>query len=326
MRRNYLVSVLISLIAMTGLTALVLRHRSLISAPPRSVNEFGPLKLGALLPWGPGDRTIYAPPDHIIPASTFYIFIAQRDLWCISDGCGLDAAQVETMGGFLEVRDIEMPGEKGAEFGFDDNRIRKKYDSVTIIGDQNAKMVGIYPNQDIHDLIPLLKQHPDVINFDLLQGVDEFGPLKVGAPAPLKPGDPTGYQRVKPTSFPYPYIPANKKFYVFSIQQDLLGAGYCAFWECKTRKYNHYNYTENYVEELGGWFSSDGTPETARKFGLDPARIATGEASLVVVTDSADTIVAIHPGKTIKDILSILRQHPKIADVEQLFVDTVVSG
>jgi hypothetical protein len=57
---------------------------------------------------------------------------------------------------------------------------------------------------------------------------------------------------------------------------------------------------------------NDGEEKTARLFGLDPKKVREGKESLVVVTDSKGIIVAIHPGKTLSDTLSILRQLPEI--------------
>ena len=54
-------------------------------------------------------------------------------------------------------------------------------------------------------------------------------------------------------------------------------------------------------------------------FGLDPREVLGGKLSLVVLTDSKGIIVALHPNKTISDALSILRQHPDLADVEGLY-------
>ncbi|MFA4872651.1 MAG: hypothetical protein WC659_01810 [Patescibacteria group bacterium] len=318
MHRKYALIACISLILVTGLAALVL-YRFRVSAPLRSVREFGPLTLGSSMPLaGPGDWTFA--PYKKIPESDFYVLVVQYDNWCIQASCSLDGALVQTMGGWLQGETTRNFPDLPEIIGFDREENRK-VKSIVVIGDSKGRIAGIYPNKGMEDLIPVLKLHPDIADFSLLNGVDAFGPLKVGEPSPVQPGNPTGYQAGAPTSFPYIQIPAGKKFYVFSFQQELTGTGYCAFWNCITSNYGYRNYTANYVEDLGGWWSSDGLPETARKFGLDPNRVAKGEASLVVVTDPSGAIVAIHPNKTIRDILSILRQLPELADVERLFGD-----
>ncbi len=224
------------------------------------------------------------------------------------------------MGGWLEM-------EKGAQAiqeSFDlDSEQMDQIKSIVIIGNQKAKIVGIYPYRDIIDLIPILKLHPTLADFNLLPGVEEFGPLRVGAMSPVKSGDPTGYHSRNFSNLPYKYIPTGKKFYVFSMQKEMFQekGDYCAFHECA--------WTDDCecsgctvcsdIAELGGWFSSDGKAETARLFGLEPAEVKSGQSSLVAVTDHAGRIAALHPGKTISDIISILKQLPELVDVEEIY-------
>ncbi len=298
---------IITLIAVTGLVVYVYSTNVALRG---GVREFGPMILGKEAPFGQGSGTFH--PYLTVPKSKFYITVAEEGLFCILEDCALAGALVHTMGGWLQGEKTGDPTSSEL-LGLDrDTTVA----SIIVMSDGDNKIVGIYPNKGLKDVLPILRLHPDLVDFSLLKGVDAFGPLKIGAPAPLKPGDPTGYRAGEPDSYPFTHIPSGKKFYVFSFQKELFGREYCAFYECESPE-DYPNGSS--IEDLGGWFSSDGTPETTRKFGLDPGRIAAGEASLVVVTDSVGTLVAIHPDKTIKDILSILRQHPEIADIEQLF-------
>lgn len=276
-----------------------------------SVKQFGNLKLGGEMPLGPGDSTFA--PYKIIPISKFYVNIAQKDSpWCIIESCGSVGAQVKTMGGWLEGMESPQAISEIFDLNLEQNNIK----SILIVGDQNAKIVGIYPNRGLKDLISILKLYPDLVDFKLLEGVKEYGSLKVGELSPIKPGDPTGHKLGAKTNFPYQYIPNGKKFYIYAFQKNLLGPtskGYCAFYECLGLE------EFDYVEEMGGWFSSDGKPETIRLFGLDSKDVASGKTSLVVVTDSNGIIVAIHPGKTTSDFISILKQLPNLVDVEQIY-------
>lgn len=261
------------------------------------VTTFGLFKVGNVLPFRPGDGTGWAYPYDKIPSSRFYVYIAEEKFWCVYESCGLNGSLIRTMGGYLEGRPLEQP-DVASEFGFDDDAIWKKYQSILIVGDQNAKIVGIYPNSDMDDVLTILRFYPQLADFSSLEGVKEFGTLKVGDAAPLKPGDAE--------------IPKGKKFYVYAFQQDLIEKGYCIFTACLQPG------EVDYIQKLGGWYSSDGKFQTAKAFGLDPDKLSRGEVSLVVVTDKEGRIVAIHSGKTIRDILSILRQHPELADLSRL--------
>src|SRR3989338_66106 len=281
-----------------------------------SMKEFGPLAVGSDMPIGGFEGWTFAP-HKTIPASAFYVAIVQDDYWCSLENCDFIGALVKTMGGWLQTTNSEVfPDVKGI-MGLDlekNNNIK----SITIVGDSHSKIVGIYPNIGIQDLLSILRLHPDLAHFDLLKGVDTFGPLKVGEKSPIQPGDLTGFQKGILSEFPNSTIPLGEKFYVFSLQKKLLGNGYCAFFECEPPN----DYPQgSYIEELGGWFSSDGIRETARAFGLNPDKVAKGEESLVVVTDPNGTIAAIHPGNTFADILGILSQHKDLVDVEEWYAN-----
>ena len=276
------------------------------------VKKFGPLTLGAMLPAGSSGDFTFAPINSI-PLSRFYVAVVESDRWCSNENCSLNGALIRTMGGWIEVASTKQAGFADEDYGLDVKE-NKSVKSLVLIGDHNGKMVGIYPNKNIGDIITILKRHPDLANFNLLKGVKEFGLLKVGTLSPIKPGDLTGYTPDKPAAFPVARIPKDKKFYLFALQKSILAKGfYCAFLSCLEPE------QFDYIENLGGWFSSDGKPETVRLFGLDPKEVLSGRSSLVVVTDPRGIIAAIHPNKTISDALSILSQHSDLADVEALY-------
>ena len=274
-----------------------------------SVNQFRHIKLGDEMPLGPGDGTFA--PQLEIPISKFYVNIIE-DQWCVLETCGSNGAYVQTMGGWLEMEYREQA--IGEIFDLDWKAL-KPYGSITFVGDKNAKIVGIYPGHGIKDLLIVLERYPELADFRLLNGVEEFGPLRLGEMVPLKPGAPSGYKTGELTAYPFKYIPLGKKFYVYSFSMmDMGKSGYCAFYECLMLPER-----TDYVEELGGWFSNDRKSETIRLFGLDPTRVLAGGSSLVVVSNQYGVIEAIHPNKTMEDIISILKQLPELADVERLY-------
>lgn len=133
----------------------------------RAPLKFGLFELGKELPFNyrPGDKSVWAPPDEKIPLSKFFVYIAKENFWCIWESCGLEGEKIKLFGGYLAGFTLNQPV-FAEDFGFDDKRIRGRYASVIIIGDQNAKIVGIYPNKDIDDLFAVIKFHPDLFGKD----------------------------------------------------------------------------------------------------------------------------------------------------------------
>lgn len=131
------------------------------------VSKFGSLTLGETMIYGEGDWT-FAPYKEI-PRSKFYVNIAQSNFWCINDECGLEGAMIEKMGGWLQMDDAQHRGWIDEErYGFD-LKENKNIKSIVLIGNQNSKIVGIYPDKSLTDIISILKLHPDLANFDLLK-------------------------------------------------------------------------------------------------------------------------------------------------------------
>src|SRR3989344_2645979 len=281
-----------------------------------TLTELGQLKIGGKMPYGPGDGTFA--PILEIPESKFYVFMAGED-WCILGDCGIEGELVQTMGGWLGGENFEQP-EVYENFGLEDNP--KKYNSVTIVGDANERIVGIYPNTNITNLFIILKQHSNIIDFNSLKGVDSFGPLKVGRPSPIRPGDflkqfednesvKTGYILYDESDKKMiNHLPKDKKFYIFGFEKSLMEKPFCAYLYCFEA--GQFEYTQ----ELGCWFSGTNDYKTIEEFGLNSLKVSMGEQSLIVVTDQDGIIVAIHPNKTKHDVMSVLWQLPQLTVVE----------
>jgi hypothetical protein len=290
--------------------------------------EVGPLKIGSKMPWAPGDSTL-APYLTIPLLQKFYISVAEPDNWCANENCGIDGGFIQTMGGWLQVENTHQ-SEVGPSFGLDlpeHNNIK----SIVIVGDRKGRIVGIYPNKDLKDVLNILKNHPDLANFGLLSGVTEFGKLKSGHLAPLKPGDPISSGELE--KFSVDTIPKNKKFYLYALQKRkydvvgmrekqkneydcFLGAG-CRYPEPDPQ----HDFLFDTIDRLNGWFLANDMKNTEliKLFGLDPDDVLSGKTSLVVLTDARGIIVGLHPQKTLSDAVTILSQHPGLADVQKLY-------
>lgn len=335
--------VIIIIVAIVAILFL-LSYKSL---PEGSIRKFNrnyepissPIKIGGKMPSGPGGST-FGPILEIPNNQKFYIDIVQSNLWCSNDSCGLDGAIIQTIGGWIEVYDISQI-EIDAMFGLDlpENKWVK---SIIIIGDKNGKILGIYPNKDYKDALSILKKnHSNLANFDFLNGQNEFGKLKVGEYAPLKYGDNISNLFSSNVIFTENTIPSNKKFYLFGIQKrkniilgidkinkvspkqrEEMNAYICSSVGCK--------YPEpttpddplfSQTEELGGWFLANDNDniKMIELFGLNPQEVLSGKTSLVVLTDTQGKIIALHPGKTLSDSITILSQHPELVDIKKLY-------
>lgn len=303
---KYIVSVPAFLVILAG---LVLGYWHYVGSAREyySVSELGQFKLGERVP-DIGYRMLYPKFDFPGPEPKFKFTIqiaAERMVFCSYANCGKYGEFVETMGGWLAGYDTWQPDIQ-EEYGLRlDDRVRP-ITSAIVISDQDSKVVGLYPNATMKDLLSILHRHPDLADFKLLEGVTESGLLKVGEPSPLQPGDSVTYRRASLDDFQTTTIPKDKNFYVFAIQKRFLTKGVpCTHLTCDYM-------AMELLWPINGWFMNDGEEKTARLFGLNPEKVREGKESLLVVMDSRGVIVALHPDKTLRDTLSILRQLPEI--------------
>ena len=299
------------------------------------VGTLGHIAVGGETVAGRGSFTFA--PYYAIPPAKFYVTVVDHDLWCDNEDCSLDGALIQTMGGWLQAEKTSGGSEIREEIGLDlpENREVK---SLVIISDGNNKIAGIYTDRGLKDVLPILRLHPDLANFAMLAGVQEFGALKVGQPAPLQPGDSLEHFGDTPARYSMTHVPVGKKFYLFSVQKrryDMVG-GNGPYKGEKPRRNEYVCYLSGcrypepdaphdflfaYIEDLGGWFFSNDmdNAEMPRLFGLSQEATLAGASSLVMLVDSNGIIRALHPGKTLSDALTILSQHPDLADVAKLY-------
>lgn len=128
--------------------------------------------------------------------------------------------------------------------------------------------------------------------------VAAFGPLRVGGPSPVQPGDPTAY--------PHKVTP-QARFYVLVVSRGL--PTMCTFEDCGAEG--------KLVESLGGWITGDAQNETIHLTGLDQAEVKQGRQSVIVVADKSRRIVGIYPNYRMRDLPSILKQHGLDAHAKQ---------
>lgn len=121
-------------------------------------------------------------------------------------------------------------------------------------------------------------------------GVNSFGPLQIGGPSPVQPGDPTAY--------PHKATP-RAKFYVLVVAKGL--PTMCTFEDCGPEG--------ELVETLGGWITGDAQNETIHLAGLDQTEVKQGRQSIIVISDKTRRIVGIYPNCQMRDLPFILEAH-----------------
>ena len=336
MRRHF-AAILVAFLIITGAALLFFKPRA--SSLIVGVNIFGHIAVGSEAVRGRGSFTFA--PYLQIPSAKFYVMVIDNGRWCDNEECSLDGAFIRTMGGWLQAEATCCGSEIKYEIGLDLPE-QKEVKTLVVVSDSTNKIAGIYPNHGLKDILPILRLHPDLADFSLLEGVQEFGALDVGEPAPLWPGDQISYLSDKLGRYAVTHVPEGKKFYIYAVQKrkyDIAGdvpeshegvdgdrpyenTYLCLIGSCRYPEPDPpHDFLFAHVEELDGWFLSNDmdSPEMAKLFGLDPAAVLRGEFSLVVLTDSKGIIVALHPGKTLADTFTILSQHPDLADMRKFY-------
>lgn len=296
-------------------------HKVLPAGGVRQFNRellgLGPLKIGGDIPLDPKPEEIQMPRD-ILHAIKFYVNVVQSKFGCTLKYCNIEAAIIDTLGGWLEAEETRVTIDELVGLDLEEN---KNVKSIVIIGDQKGKIVGIFPNKTLNDVIPILKFYPKLANFDVLRGVDEFGFLKVGKFAPLKPGDSVKDLSEKLINFSTYKIPKGKQFYMYVLQKNNSGGDHylCEMAGCKYLEIADIIFDS--TDDLNGWFLANDNDNSnmAELFELKQEDILSGKSSLVVLTDSKGVIVDIHPQKTLSDAITILSQHPEIVNLEEIY-------
>lgn len=264
-----------------------------------SRTKVGDFKIGDTAPFIPGEELAH--PYDVVPPSRFYVYLWQpgiRNAQCVYDECGRGGEMVATMRGWLW-------GSGFDEYGMRHYHLPSSVTSLVLVADANSAIVGIYPNATLTDVEKILKKHPDLADFGMLEGVRRLGPIEVGAPLPFRPTD--MFEDVTAEE------KENPKFYVYVVHETISSEDYCPYYECG-----------GYIDMIyatGGAFDAfdHDNPEIIKKLGLSPHQVARGEITLIVVADADGAVVSIHPNKDMRDILTILNQHPDLADMRKIY-------
>ena len=117
------------------------------------------IKVGNSLP-------INANEQQKISKHKFYILLVDRkDAFLKKYSWALEEVINEKLGGLIERADSSATIFTEI-FGLN-NEKNKKIFSVVIVTDKNAKIIGVYPNKKLHELVDVLQLHPDLIDLTL---------------------------------------------------------------------------------------------------------------------------------------------------------------
>lgn len=124
---------------------------------PRSVESFGPFKLGDQAPIVSENVPEY---NYLYGSEyKFYIYTMEKYMsFCALGDCGMSGVLVDCMGGWLSGEGIS--GDGGAtDYGLTEEDVDAGRSSMIIVADENKKIVGIYPNYKVRNIPYILKNH-----------------------------------------------------------------------------------------------------------------------------------------------------------------------
>lgn len=282
------------------------QQKTVSHLPIKSIRQFGELKIGDGSPeyHKPGYEMNAAYKK--IPPSRFYVKLYDRniDYSCFFDECGPEGAIVGTMGGWFSGSGIEESYDLFGELTDARGRFTSGHSSLMIIANQESKIVGLYLGASVQDLPEILKRHPNLADFDLIKSIPGLGPLKVGRQLPELP------KEVMMEVPPIEEVPHHFSYYW--IRAKPTPGPSCGYYECGY-----------YVEKplfMGGQYYeiTHLQSEAIERLGLSTTQVARGEVTLIILTDANSKVLGIYPNKHLRDIMTILWQHPEIADFDIL--------
>ncbi len=118
------------------------------------VRKFGTMTLGGEMIGGPGGYT-FAPELTVPYSKKFYIEVVQKNLWCTFGGCSPRGQIVAILGGWLQGENTEQPAIENDYNLYENEKVK----SIVVVGDKDGRIVGIYPNKNIDDLLSILEIH-----------------------------------------------------------------------------------------------------------------------------------------------------------------------
>lgn len=119
----------------------------------QSVASVGPLRLGGRSPVQPGDPTAY--PQKTTPRANFYVLVIEKGLptMCTFEDCGEAGKLVEALGGWVTG---DAQSETIGLADLDEIKVRSGTQSLVVVANKSARIIGLYPNQRLTDLPRIL--------------------------------------------------------------------------------------------------------------------------------------------------------------------------
>ena len=127
---------------------------------PRSVKSFGPFKLGDQAPIVSENVPEY---EFIYSLKyKFYIYAMEKNMsYCALEDCGMSGTFVSCMGGWLSADGLS--GDGGAnDYGLVEEEVVEGKSSIILVADKDKKIIGIYQNYRVQNILYILKNYRDV--------------------------------------------------------------------------------------------------------------------------------------------------------------------
>ena len=96
----------------------------------------------------------------------FYIIFTNEEGFCVFEDCIPEGKIIEAQGGWLQGQISKGQTEVQSDFGLDTN---PKVKSVVVVGNKDAKIVGIYPNRGSKDILSIIQFYGDIIDLKYFQ-------------------------------------------------------------------------------------------------------------------------------------------------------------
>lgn len=131
---------------------------------PFGVKQYKIIFLGMRAAQGAGDHTVWAPPYRTVPESLFYVYSIGDEHMCLGSNCGFGGYFVECLHGWLAGEKIKS---EEFDYGLRDFGVDTEKLKIITIADKNAKIVGIYPGASIRNLPYIMRNHRDLVPYEL---------------------------------------------------------------------------------------------------------------------------------------------------------------
>jgi hypothetical protein len=142
---------------------------------PFGVKQYKTITLGMQAAESAGTPTIWAPPYHIVPESSFYVYALGDEHMCIGSSCGMGGYFVECLGGWLSGYKVIT---EEFDYGLREAGVNMEKQTIITIANKDGKIVGIYPGARIRNLSYIMRNHRNLVSEDIFKHCSDLLPRR----------------------------------------------------------------------------------------------------------------------------------------------------